>query len=93
MFDKGEAYDRLYEFVEVKGPHRLIDLYHLMGTVGGKVVITVNAFTETPEMTAELARFCKNNHIQVEAWQFCNEPYFYVPGRQRFWWNDGFDYA
>jgi hypothetical protein len=93
MFDKGEAYDRLYQFVEVKGPHRLMDLYQLMGSIGGKVVITVNAFTETPEMTAELARFCKNNHIKVEAWQFCNEPYFYIPSRQRYWWNNGFDYA
>jgi hypothetical protein len=93
MFDKGEAYDRLYQFVEVKGPHRLMDLYQLMGSIGGKVVITVNAFTETPEMTGELARFCKNNNIKVEAWQFCNEPYFYIPSRQRYWWNNGFDYA
>lgn len=93
MFDKGEAYDRLYQFVEVKGPHRIIDLYHLLGTVNAKLVITVNAFTETPEMTLELARFCKNNNIKVEVWQFCNEPYFYIPGRQRYWWNDGYDYA
>lgn len=93
MFDKGEAYDRLYQFVEVKGPHRIIDLYHLLGTVNGKLVVTVNAFTETPEMTSELARFCKNNSIKVECWQFCNEPYFYIPGRQRYWWNDGYDYA
>ncbi len=93
MFDKGEAYDRLYQFVEVKGPHRIIDLYRLLGTVNGKLVVTVNAFTETPEMTEELARFCKNNNIKVECWQFCNEPYFYIPGRQRFWWNDGYDYA
>lgn len=93
MFDKGEAYDRLYQFVEVKGPHRIIDLYHLLGTVNAKLVVTVNAFTETPEMTLELARFCKNNNIKVEVWQFCNEPYFYIPGRQRYWWNDGYDYA
>jgi hypothetical protein len=93
MFDKGEAYDRLYQFVEIKGPHRIIDLYHLLGTVNSKLVVTVNAFTETPEMTLELARFCKNNNIIVEVWQFCNEPYFYIPGRQRYWWNDGYDYA
>lgn len=93
MFDKGEAYGRLYQFVEVKGPHRLMDLYQLMGSISGKVVVTVNAFTETPEMTAELARFCKNNNIKVEVWQFCNEPYFYIPSRQRYWWNNGFDYA
>jgi hypothetical protein len=93
MMDKQEQYLKGHMFTEVKGPHRIIDLYHLLGEVGGKLVVTINAFTETPEMTAELARFCKNNHIEVEAWQFCNEPYFYVPKRNRYWWNDGYDYA
>jgi fibronectin type 3 domain-containing protein len=93
MFDKGEAYDKLYQFLEVKGPHRITDLYNLMGEVGGKIVVTINGFTETPEMTEELARFCKNNNIIVDIWQFCNEPYFYIPTRQRYWWNDGYDYA
>ncbi|MBP6411377.1 MAG: fibronectin type III domain-containing protein [Pseudarcicella sp.] len=93
MFDHGEAYDKLHDYVEIKGPHRIIDLYSLMQKTDCKLVVTVNAFTETPEMTLELANFCKNNHIKVEAWQFCNEPYFYIPGRQRYWWNDGYDYA
>lgn len=93
MMDKQEQYFKGHMFTEVKGPHRISDLYNLLGEVGGKLVVTVNAFTETPEMTAELARFCKNNHIAVEAWQFCNEPYFYIPKRNRYWWNDGYDYA
>ena len=93
MFDKGEAYDKLYQFLEVKGPHRITDLYNLMGEVGGKIVVTINGFTESPEMTEELANFCRNNNIIVDVWQFCNEPYFYVPTRQRYWWNDGYDYA
>ncbi len=93
MFDKGDSFERLYQFVEVKGPHRITDLYALMGTVGGKIVVTINGFTESPEMTGELANFCKNNNIVVDVWQFCNEPYFYIPTRQRYWWNDGYDYA
>ncbi|GAF02178.1 fibronectin type III domain-containing protein [Saccharicrinis fermentans] len=93
MFDHPKPFFTGYEFTQVKGPHRLIDLYELLGEVGGKLIITVNGFTETPEVVKELARFCKNNHIQVEAWQFCNEPYFYVPHRDRYWWNDGYDYA
>lgn len=93
MMDKQEQYFKGYMFTEVKGPHRISDLYHLLGEVGGKLVVTVNAFADTPEMTAELARFCKNNNIEVEVWQFCNEPYFYVPNRNRYWWNDGYDYA
>jgi hypothetical protein len=93
MFDRPASYFKGYEFTQVKGPHRLVDLYELLGEVGGKLVVTINGFTETPEVAGQLARFCKNNNIIVEAWQFCNEPYFYVPGRGRYWWNDGYDYA
>ncbi|MEM6378931.1 MAG: fibronectin type III domain-containing protein, partial [Bacteroidota bacterium] len=93
MFDKQKQYTNGYAFTEVKGPHCIVDLYKVLGRVGGKLVVTVNGFVETPDITAELVRFCIHNHIEVEAWQFCNEPYFYVPGRNRYWWNDGYDYA
>ena len=93
MFDHQKPYLKGYRFTEIKGPHRVIDLYHLLSEINGKLVITVNAFSETPEMVKELARFCENNNIKVETWQFCNEPYFYVPNRNRYWWNDGYDYA
>lgn len=93
MFDHPEQYLKGYRFTKVKGPHRIIDLYDLLSEINGKLVITINGFTETPEMTLELARFCKNNNIQVSTWQFCNEPYFYVPHRERYWWNSGYDYA
>ncbi|ALJ06458.1 hypothetical protein APS56_15535 [Pseudalgibacter alginicilyticus] len=93
MFDHQKPFLKGHRFVEVKGPHRLTDLYHLLGEINGKLIITINAFSESPEMILELARFCKNNNIKVETWQFCNEPYFYVPNRNRYWWNDGYDYA
>ncbi|REE00163.1 fibronectin type III domain-containing protein [Marinoscillum furvescens] len=93
QFDHQKQYLNGYAFTHVKGPHTVADLYQVLGRVGGKLVVTINGFTETPEIAAELARFCKNNHIEVEAWQFCNEPYFYVPNRDRYWWNDGADYA
>ncbi|MFB9057213.1 fibronectin type III domain-containing protein, partial [Mariniflexile ostreae] len=93
MFDHQKPFLKGHRFVEVKGPHRVTDLYQLLGEINGKLIITVNAFSESPEMILELARFCKNNNIKVEAWQFCNEPYFYVPNRNRYWWNDGYDYA
>lgn len=93
MFDHQKMYETGYKYTDVKGPHRIIDLYELLGEVGGKLVVTINGFSETPEIAGELARFCKNNNIEVEAWQFCNEPYFYVPHRTRYWWNDGYDYA
>ncbi len=93
MHDDQQQYFRGYVFTDVKGPHRIADLYALLGEIGGKLVVTINGFTETPEITRELARFCKNNNIEVEVWQFCNEPYFYVPHRDRYWFNDGYDYA
>ncbi|WP_193743990.1 fibronectin type III domain-containing protein [Algibacter lectus] len=93
MFDHQKPYLKGHRFTKVKGPHRVTDLYHLLSEINGKLVITVNAFSETPEMVMELARFCKHNNIKVETWQFCNEPYFYVPNRNRYWWNDGYDYA
>lgn len=93
MFNKKNQYLKGYKFTEVKGPHRIIDLYHLLGEINGKLIVTINAFSETPEMTEALVNFCKNNNIIVETWQFCNEPYFYVPHRDRYWWNDGYDYA
>lgn len=93
MMDHQKQYFTGHRFTQVKGPHRISDLYQVLGEVRGKLVITVNGFTETPEMTAALARFVKHNQMEVEVWQFCNEPYFYVPGRNRYWWNDGYDYA
>ncbi|MEO9511851.1 MAG: fibronectin type III domain-containing protein [Flavobacteriaceae bacterium] len=93
MFDHPKQYLKGYRFTQVKGPHRITDLYDLLGEINGKLIITVNGFSETPEMTRELARFCKNNNIEVATWQFCNEPYFYVPHRGRYWWNNGYDYA
>ncbi|GAA3638539.1 fibronectin type III domain-containing protein [Flavivirga jejuensis] len=93
MFDHSKQYLKGYRFTEVKGPHRIIDLYDLLSEINGKLIVTINGFSETPEMTLELARFCKNNNIEVATWQFCNEPYFYVPHRERYWWNNGYDYA
>ncbi|ANW95450.1 hypothetical protein AXE80_03775 [Wenyingzhuangia fucanilytica] len=93
MFNHSKQYLKGYRFTEVKGPHRIIDLYDLLSEINGKLIVTVNGFSETPEMTKELARFCKNNNIEVATWQFCNEPYFYVPHRGLYWWNNGYDYA
>ncbi|MBB4080134.1 arylsulfatase A-like enzyme/fibronectin type 3 domain-containing protein [Lewinella aquimaris] len=93
MMDHQKQYFTGYAFTAMKGPHHISDLNDLLGENGAKLVVTINGFTESPEVTRELARFCKNHHIEVVAWQFCNEPYFYVPARDRYWWNDGYDYA
>ena len=66
MMDHQGQYFKGHQFTAVKGPHRITDLYEVLGEVRGKLVITINGFTETPEMTAALARFVKHNNIEVE---------------------------
>src|SRR5690606_38626249 len=46
--------------------------------IGSKTIITVNAFTDSPESIADLARYVKNHNIQVEYWQLSNEPWSYL---------------
>ncbi|GEM_PF-1953218 len=95
FLSQGDTQDNipeLYKWVEVKGPHRLIDLYDMLGENSAKLVITFNSFVDTPENAAKLARFCKNNNIIVDYWQFTNEPNFFTPPR-RYFFNDGEDYA
>ena len=82
----------LYKWMEGKGAHRFYDFARMCGETGTKIVVTWNGFYESAHKAAQFARFCKNNHIIVDSWQFCNEPNFFVPPR-RYIWNDGGDYA
>jgi len=75
-----------------KQPSRISDLSDLCGEVGAKLVVTWNGFVDGPERAANFAKFCKDNHIIVDHWQFCNEPNFYTPDRRHFF-NNGEDYA
>jgi hypothetical protein len=82
----------LYKWMEGKGAHRFYDFARMCGETGTKIVVTWNGFYESAHKAAQFARFCKNNHVIVDSWQFCNEPNFFVPPR-RYIWNDGGDYA
>ena len=82
----------LYKWMEGKGAHRFIDFANMCGETGTKIVVTWNGFYESAHKAAQFARFCKNNNIIVDNWQFCNEPNFFVVPR-RYIWNDGEDYA
>ncbi|MCG8499728.1 MAG: hypothetical protein MJB12_04895, partial [Firmicutes bacterium] len=48
-----------------------------------------------PESAGAIAKFCKDNHIEVEMYQFCNEPYFFdiSNNKKKFHFNNGLDYA
>ncbi|HUI55156.1 MAG TPA: hypothetical protein VLY04_09300 [Bryobacteraceae bacterium] len=44
---------------------------------GAKLIIDVNAFTDTPQSIGQMAAFAKANHIPVAVWELANEPYFF----------------
>lgn len=82
-----------HQRVEVKGPQTVYDLYQGLGNKNARLVVTWSGFIGEPWEAALFAKFCKDNHIEVDLWQFANEPYFFTPGRDAFFWNDGEDFA
>ncbi|MEJ6951451.1 discoidin domain-containing protein [Natronospora cellulosivora (SeqCode)] len=92
----GGPYDRMMDSSRVvagKGPHKLSELNNLMGEIGGELIVVINAFTDTPEAAADLAKFVKDNNIQVSIFQLTNEPYFFVPGSPNHFFDNSIEYA
>jgi hypothetical protein len=59
---------------------------------GAKIIVCINGFTDTNASEAgAFAAFALSNHIQVAAWELCNEPYLFY-GTNDFFTN-GADYA
>ncbi|MCG8582873.1 MAG: T9SS type A sorting domain-containing protein [Bacteroidales bacterium] len=79
--------------VEAKGPQTVYDLYQGLGDINARLVVTWSGFIGAPWEAALFAKFCKDNHIEVDMWQFVNEPYFHVPNRDAYFWNGGTDFA
>ena len=44
---------------------------------GAKLIVSVNAYTDTPQSAGQMAAFAKANHIPVAVWELANEPYLY----------------
>lgn len=80
------------KWVNGKPANRIFDLYELCGEVGAKLLVTLNSFVQSPEEVKTFVKFIKNNNIIVEAYQFTNEPNFYIPNR-RYFYNNGKDFA
>jgi hypothetical protein len=75
-----------------KGGVWLTNFASLAAKVGGaKIIVCVNAFTDTSASAGALAAYALSNHIQVAAWELCNEPYLFQ-GTNDFFTN-GTDYA
>ena len=64
-------------YMTVKGKEQLNDFYESSRQTGSKLIFTVNTFTDTPDDIADLAKYVKDNNIQVEYWQLGNEPYYF----------------
>jgi uncharacterized protein (TIGR03437 family) len=71
-----------------KGGGSFVDAANRADFLGAKLIVCVNAFTDTPQSAGQMAAFAKANHIPVAVWELANEPYFYTA-----FFQSGADYA
>ena len=72
-----------------KGGALFSDFSAMAANVGGaRIVIDVNAFTDTTNSAEAFAQYALTNHIQVAAWELCNEAYLFGN-----FFTNGADYA
>ena len=71
-----------------KGGASFSDFAALAAAVGGaKIIVSVNAYTDTPQSAGAFAKYALTNHIPVAVWELANEPYTWLktdagdPGR------------
>jgi alpha-L-arabinofuranosidase len=75
-----------------KGGASFSDFADMATNVGGaKIIVSVNAFTDTPQSAQAFARYALTNHISVAAWELANEPYTWIKSGAFF--TDATDYA
>ena len=65
--------------VDGKGGSSFSDFAALARNVGGaKIIVSVNAYTDTPESARAFARYALTHHIPVAVWELANEPYYWI---------------
>src|SRR5208283_3733288 len=60
-----------------KGGVSFVDAANKANFLGAKLIVCVNAYTDTPQSAGQMAAFAKANHIPVAVWELANEPYLY----------------
>ncbi len=75
-------------WVNGKGGGSFVDAANRANFLDAKLIVCVNAFTDTPQSAGQMAAFAKANHIPVAVWELANEPYFYTG-----FFQSGADYA
>ncbi|WP_281614895.1 fibronectin type III domain-containing protein [Flammeovirga sp. SubArs3] len=81
------------KWVNGKIPNRLSDMYDLCGSVGSRLIITLNPFVQSPEEVKTFIKFIKDNNILVEAYQLANEPQLYRKPKGKYFFKNGEDFA
>jgi hypothetical protein len=59
---------------------------------GAKIIVVVNAFTDTNISAGSFAAFALSHHIPVAAWELCNEPYNFTAADGSDFFTNGTDY-
>jgi hypothetical protein len=59
---------------------------------GARIIVCVNAFTDSTNSAGAFAAFALSHHIPVAVWELCNEPYLFQASTNDFFAN-GTDYA
>jgi uncharacterized protein (TIGR03437 family) len=75
-------------WVNGKGGGSFVDAANRANFLNAKLIVSVNAFTDTPQSAGQMAAVAKANHIPVAVWELANEPYFYTS-----FFQSGADYA
>lgn len=75
-----------------KGGAQFTNFASLAANLGGaRIIVCVNAFTDTTNSAGAFAAFALSNHIPVAVWELCNEPYLFQGATDFF--TNGTDYA
>jgi hypothetical protein len=64
-------------WVNGKGGGSFVDAANRANFLGAKLIVCVNAFTDSPQSAGQMAAFAKANRIPVAVWELANEPYFF----------------
>ncbi len=67
------------DLVAGRGGAKIIDAANRANLLGASLVVCVNGFTDKYESAGRLAKYVKENHISVSAWELSNEAYLF-PG-------------
>jgi len=65
-------------WVNGKGGGSFVDAANRADFLNAKLIVSLNAFTDTPQSAGQMAAFAKANRIPVAVWELTNEPYFYT---------------